>query len=277
LKIDVVREDNFADIVRKASTGLKIANTALAAEAKVAPGRLDALLAERANPTEDEAHSIARVLNLDPQKLADIGCRDWSPRSVELNGELQHQINAPFPSNGYFLISKETKTAAFVDPGGNAEHILRVLERANVPLEYILLTHKHHDHVDAVPELRDAFPSARVVISRIDALEIGDNARGALDAVDGGTIPFGKGEIRVIHTPGHTDGGVCFLYRDMLFTGDTLFAGSVGKLYGPRLGYEDLLNSVATRIFSLPAATVVLPGHGPPSTVEQEREHNPFF
>lgn len=277
MRIDIAREDNFADIVRKASTGRKMSPARLSAEASVAPERLATLLAERANPTDEEARSIAHALHLDPTKLADIGCRDWSPAPMELDGELGHQINAPFPSNGYFLISNDSKTAAFVDPGGDAENIVRVLDRANARLEYILLTHKHHDHVDAVPELRDAFPEARVVVSRVDAAEIGDKARGALDIADGGTIPFGKGEIRVIYTPGHTDGGVCFFYRGMLFTGDTLFAGSVGKLFGPHVGYEDLLNSVSTRIFTLPAATVVLPGHGPPSTVEQERNHNPFF
>jgi hydroxyacylglutathione hydrolase len=277
LKIDVIREDNFADIVRKASSGRKMSTAELAAEAKVAPDRLGLLLAERAGPTEDEARAIARVLHLDPKKLADIGCRDWSPRSAELDGHLDHQINAPYPSNGYFLISQDTKSAAFVDPGGDAENIVRVLNRTNVKLEYILLTHKHPDHVDAVPGLREAFPNARVVIHRLDAAAIGDKARGALDAADGGTIPFGQGEIRFIYTPGHTDGSVCFLYRDMLFTGDTMFAGSVGKIFGPRFGYDDLLSGVSAKIFSLPAATVVLPGHGPPSTVEQEREHNPFF
>jgi hydroxyacylglutathione hydrolase len=277
LKIDVVREDNFADIVRKASSGRKISTAELAAEAKVAPDRLAALLAERAKPTEDEARSVARVLRLDPKKLADIGCHDWSPQSAELDGELGHQINAPYPSNGYFLISKAAKTAAFVDPGGDAENIVRVLDRANAKLQYILLTHKHPDHVDAVPELREAFPDARVVIHRFDAEAIGDKARGALDVADGGTIPFGPEMIRVIYTPGHTDGSVCFLYREMLFTGDTMFAGSVGKIFGPRLGYDDLLSGVSAKIFSLPAATVVLPGHGPPSTIEQERAHNPFF
>jgi hydroxyacylglutathione hydrolase len=277
LIIDVVREDNFADIVRKASAGRKISTAQLAAEAKVGPNRLGALLAERANPTDDEARSVANVLHLDPKKLADIGCRDWSPQSAELDGELDHQINAPYPSNGYFLISRDAKTAAFIDPGGDAENIVRVLNRANVTLEHILLTHKHPDHVDAVPDLRAAFPDARVVIHRVDAAAIGDKARGALDIADGGTIPFGGGEIRLIHTPGHTDGSVCFLYRDMLFTGDTLFAGSVGKIFGPRLGYEDLLSGVAAKIFSLPSATVVLPGHGPPSTIGEEREHNPFF
>lgn len=277
MRINIAREDNFADIVRKASTGRKKSPADLAAEANVAPDRLATLLAERANPTDEEARSIAHVLHLDPKKLADIVCRDWSPAPVDLDGGLGHQINAPFPSNGYFLISKDSKTAAFVDPGGDAENILRVLDRANAQLEFILLTHKHHDHVDAVPELRDAFPKARIVINPLDAVEIGDMARGALDIADGGTIPFGTGEIRVIYTPGHTDGSMCFHYRGMLFTGDTLFAGSVGRLFGPRLGYEDLLNSVSTRIFSFPAATVVLPGHGPPSTVGQEREHNPFF
>jgi len=80
-----------------------------------------------------------------------------------------------------------------------------------------------------------------------------------------------------VHTPGHTDGSVCFIYRGSVFTGDTLFAGSIGGIFDQRYDYHDLLRAASTKIFSLPDDTVVLPGHGPPSTIEQERAHNPFF
>jgi glyoxylase-like metal-dependent hydrolase (beta-lactamase superfamily II) len=91
-------------------------------------------------------------------------------------------------------------------------------------------------------------------------------------------LPFGENAaIRMLHTPGHTDGSSCFLFRSTLFTGDTLFAGSVGGAFGTLSSYRDILDSVRTRIFTLDDTTVLMPGHGPPSTVAEEKAHNPFF
>ena len=78
----------------------------------------------------------------------------------------------------------------------------------------------------------------------------------------------------MVHTPGHTDGSICFIYQSSAFTGDTLFAGSIGGIFGDRFGYDDLLQATKLKIFSLPDDTVVLPGHGPPSTIGQDRAHN---
>ncbi|HEY5095321.1 MAG TPA: MBL fold metallo-hydrolase [Candidatus Eremiobacteraceae bacterium] len=277
MKIVVEREDTFGDIMRKASRGTQITPIALAHAASVEPARLNALGADESAPTEEEARAIGRALHLDPGKLADIGCRDWKPALQEQPEHIGHQINAPHPSNGYFLILAAQRVAAFVDPGGRADNIVAVLKRSPVALEYILLTHKHHDHVDALPDVRAAFPQARVVVHRLDAPALGDHARNALDINDGDSIPFGAGEIRLLHTPGHTDGSSCFIYQGAIFTGDTLFAGSVGGVFGERFTYDDLLASARTKIFSMPDETVVLPGHGPPSTIAEERAHNPFF
>ena len=81
----------------------------------------------------------------------------------------------------------------------------------------------------------------------------------------------------MLYTPGHTDGSSCFIYQGNIFTGDTMFAGSLGKLFGDRFGYADLLRNARSKILSLPEETVVFPGHGPASTIAQERAHNPFF
>jgi len=99
----------------------------------------------------------------------------------------------------------------------------------------------------------------------------------ALKVKDGEELPFGDVRIRMLHTPGHTDGSSSYLFKSTIFTGDTLFAGSVGGAYGDASTYEDILNSVRSKIFTLPDDTVVMPGHGPPSKVLWEREHNPFF
>jgi glyoxylase-like metal-dependent hydrolase (beta-lactamase superfamily II) len=81
----------------------------------------------------------------------------------------------------------------------------------------------------------------------------------------------------MLHTPGHTDGSSCFLFRATLFTGDTLFAGSVGGVFADVSTYDDLLASIRLKLFTLNGETVIMPGHGPPSTIAQEREHNPFL
>jgi hydroxyacylglutathione hydrolase len=277
LKIIADREDTFGDIIRKASHGTGKSFASVAQTASVDPARIDAMGRDEVTPTEEEARAIGHALGLDPRKLADIACRDWKPALQEQPEHIGHQINAPFPSNGYFLILASQHVAAVVDPGGRADNIVSVLKRSPVSLEYILLTHKHHDHIDALPDVREAFPRARVVVHRLDAPTVGDHARDALAINDGETLPFGDGEIRLLYTPGHTDGSACFFYQGSIFTGDTLFAGSVGKDFGERFGYEDLLAGVRAKILSLPDETVVLPGHGPPSTVAEERAHNPFF
>jgi len=270
-------EDTFGDIIRKAASGNGIPTAAVAPAAGIDPKRLADFIADAAQPTEDEARAVARVLRLDPGKLADIGLQRWRPADMAPDDRIGHQINTPHPSNGYFLVLKEQKAAAFVDPGGNQRNIIATLQRSPARLDYILVTHKHPDHIDALPDVHKAFPGARVAVHRADQPALGPEACTALTVADGDSLPFADGEIRIVHTPGHTDGSICFIYRSSIFTGDTLFAGSVGGIFGEKFGYEDLLGSATTKIFSLPDDVIVLPGHGPPSTIQQERAHNPFF
>jgi len=156
--------------------------------------------------------------------------------------------------------------------------ILGAIADGPFALRYILITHKHKDHCDATADIARAFPDAKIVMHRSDSAAIGALASRALPIVDGDELAFGEGAaIRMLHTPGHTDGSSCFLFRSTVFTGDTLFAGSVGGAFGERSNYRDILDSVRFKLFSLDAATVVAPGHGPPSTIGEERAHNPFF
>jgi hydroxyacylglutathione hydrolase len=277
VRIVLELEDTFGDIVRKASRGTGLDVDALAARAGVDTQRLQAFIADEARPTEAEARAIAAPLGLDAGKLADIALARWKPIEHDLDPHFDHQINKPHPSNGYFVILDEQGVAAFVDPGGRADNIVGTLQRSPVKLQYILVTHKHRDHTDALADVRAAFPDARVVVHRLDGPALGSAARGAIAINDGDTLPFGQGEFRLLHTPGHTDGSSCFIYQSAIFTGDTLFAGSVGRVFGERFGYRDLLHGASSKIFSLPDDTVVFPGHGPPSTIGEERAHNPFF
>ncbi len=125
---------------------------------------------------------------------------------------------------------------------------------------------------------RARFPTRRSSCTRPTSPRSARSASRALPVVDGDELPFGDAaQIRMLHTPGHTDGSSCYLFRSTLFSGDTLFAGSVGGAYGDASTYGDILDSVRSKLFSLDDATVVMPGHGPPTTIAEEKAHNPFF
>lgn len=270
-------EDDFTDILRKAKRGTKTTDAELASASGIAAATLVAWTKGNRLPTEDEARAVARVLGLDPGKFAAAAASRWTP-NVALPADVRHHPQDPHPSNGYLFFLEDGKTAALVDPAGIAANLLRAIDEGPYALRYILVTHEHADHCDATAAIANVFPAAQIVMHRADVHAIGALGARALPIVDGDELPFGDdAAIRMLHTPGHTDGSSCFLFRSTLFTGDTLFAGSVGGAFGERSTYRDILDSVSTKIFALDDATVLMPGHGPPSTVAEERAHNPFF
>ncbi len=270
-------EDDFSDIVRKAQRGTGTTTAALAARAGIGAATLGGWLRGEALPDDEAARALAGVLALDPGKLADAAARRWEPKA-QVPPDVRHHPHDPHPSNGYIFFLEGDRSAALIDPAGLPQTILEAIAQGPYALRYILITHKHADHCDATGPIARAFPQAQIVMHAADVTAIGDDASRALRVVDGDALPFGDAaEIRMLHTPGHTDGSTCYLFRSTLFSGDTLFAGSVGGAYGDRSTYRDILASVHTKIFTLDDATVVLPGHGPPTTVAEERAHNPFF
>jgi glyoxylase-like metal-dependent hydrolase (beta-lactamase superfamily II) len=270
-------EDDFCDILRKASRGRGLDPATLAARSGLAEANIAAWQKGDDAPGEAEARALATLLGLDPGKLADAAARRWEPH-VALPGDVRHHPHDPHPSNGYLFFLDDGHTAALIDPAGLPSTILGAIAEGPFALRYILITHKHADHCDATADVSRAFPDAQIVMHRSDVAAIGDLGRTALPIVDGDELPFGPdAAIRMLHTPGHTDGSSCFLFRSTLFTGDTLFAGSVGGAFGTASSYADILASVRFKLFALDDATVVAPGHGPPSTIGEERAHNPFF
>jgi len=270
-------EDEFGDILGKAKRGLGVDDAALALQTGLAAKDIAAWAAGRGSPTDDAARALAGPLGLDPGRFADSAAARWHP-SVALPAGVRHHPHDPHPSNGYIFLLEDGRTAALVDPAGYPRTILKAIADGPYALQYILVTHKHADHCDATADVARAFPDARIVMHRADAFAIGPLAAQALPIVDGDELPFGDtATIRMLHTPGHTDGSSCFLFRSSLFSGDTLFAGSVGGAYGDVSTYRDILDSVSTKLFSLDDATVVMPGHGPPTTIAEEKAHNPFF
>jgi hydroxyacylglutathione hydrolase len=270
-------EDDFSDVLRKSQRGAGIASEALEKATGLAAETIEGWKRGEGVATEDEARALAPYLRLDPGKFADLAAQRWHPH-VALPSDVRHHPHDPHPSNGYLFFLDDGKTAALIDPAGLPSTLMRAVNEGPYTLRYILITHKHADHCDATADVAKAYPKAQIVMHKSDSHAIGSLAKSALPIVDGDELPFGEhAAIRMLHTPGHTDGSSCFLFRSTLFTGDTLFAGSVGGTFGDVSTYDDIIDSVRFKLFALDDATVIMPGHGPPSTIGEEKAHNPFF
>lgn len=180
----------------------------------------------------------------------------------------------PLGANCYILGCKKTLEGAVIDPGGDAHRIVSELTRKNLRVRWILNTHGHWDHTGANAELRK-ITGAPLLIHRLDAFALKEKPDGFLE--EGSDVNFGTYSLRVIHTPGHTPGGVCLFSPGAVFTGDTLFAGSIGRTDLAGGSYESLIRSVRAKLFVLGDEVRVYPGHGPPSRIGEERLRNPFF
>ncbi|RDV82316.1 MBL fold metallo-hydrolase [Ammonifex thiophilus] len=197
-------------------------------------------------------------------------------------GELQ--------TNTYLVGCPSTGEALIIDPGAEGGRILAAASRAGLRPTLICLTHGHADHIGAVAEIRRAL-NLPVLIHAEDAHMLTDPqanlsvwlgrgfAVGEPDRClhDGEEITCGKLQFQVLHTPGHTPGSICLYAPGVLFSGDTLFAGSVGRTDFPGGDWKKLLHSVRTKLLVLPDETVVYPGHGASTTIGEEREQNPFL
>jgi len=180
----------------------------------------------------------------------------------------------PYQANCYILGCKPTKEGVVIDPGDEVFRIVKEISRAELKVRYILLTHGHFDHTGGAKELR-RITGAPVWIHPLDAGGLNFQPDGSLS--EGQEILFGTFKLRVIHTPGHSPGGVCFHVPGAVFTGDTLFAGSVGRTDFPGGDHNQLVQGVVQKILPLGDDVRVYPGHGPASTVSRERTTNPFF
>ena len=187
---------------------------------------------------------------------------------------LRKLVVGAYQANCYILGCKNSREGVVIDPGDEVPRILREIARSGLTIRAILITHGHMDHIGGAAELRRV-TRAPVMIHALDAAALNPAPDARL--VDGQRIQVGTYSLSVIHTPGHSPGGVCFHAPGAVFTGDTLFAGSIGRTDFRGGDYNALIRGVREKIFPLGDALRVYPGHGPATTIGRERATNPFF
>ena len=203
--------------------------------------------------------------------------------------QVEPLVVGPLFSNCYIVWDDRVKEGVIIDPGEDAHTILKRIRESGLEIKYILATHGHFDHVGAVAPLKRAL-NVEFLAHQGDYffIEDGKNAarRWGFDIEqppqpdrfirDGDKIKIGGFEFEVMHTPGHSPGGISFLYNSMVFAGDTLFQGSIGRTDFRKGSFDDLKQSIKTRLYTLPDDTVVYTGHGPMTTIGAEKKHNAF-
>lgn len=275
-------EDEAGDIIAKARTGLGMTTRQLSALTGIAEREIQEIESCRLAPGEEAIRKIAPALSLDPDRLSAIASGNWAPRPVRVpdHGPLVHEIKSvsgAFGANCYLLACRKSSEAAVIDPGGNAAQIEELLQSRRLRLSRVLLTHTHSDHTAGLPALLELHPHVNVLSHPNERSPLLGRAEWNWQpAEDGKGVPIGTLVVTAIHVPGHTPGSVCYLTNGVCFVGDVLFAGSAGR---PGGGFEftRTLDLIRTRILSLPDSTILFPGHGPATTVGEEKAHNPFF
>jgi hydroxyacylglutathione hydrolase len=198
----------------------------------------------------------------------------------------------PLQCNCSIIGDESTREAMVIDPGDDIADVHALLQKHNLTVKQIVITHAHIDHVGGAMKLRAA-TGAPILINENDyallklldvqATWLGmqdpgkvdvDRTLGELDKVHAGALTAS-----VLHTPGHTEGSICLYFpaEQKLIAGDTLFAGSIGRTDLPGGSFDKILRSINDKLLALPDETIVIPGHGPLTTIAEEREHNPFL
>jgi glyoxylase-like metal-dependent hydrolase (beta-lactamase superfamily II) len=270
MAMSIPLEDNFADVIGKAQRGLRVPDSALATKDGTS---IDQIRAVRDGKFDENiVRAIAPLLDLDANALVDLGMERWRPDKVELDGLKQFSTHyGDMLVNAYLIWNPEQQNAVAFDTGAECAEMLRFAGKGKLAIKMILLTHAHPDHVADLPRLREE-TGAHVFAPESESVP------GAEKIAEGKHFQLGSIDIEARLTWGHSPGGITFvvtgLARPIAIVGDSLFAGSMG---GGNVSYHDALRNNLEKILTLPVETIICPGHGPMTTVGEEKKHNPFF
>jgi hydroxyacylglutathione hydrolase len=264
-------EDFHEDILGKAMRGLGLGKSEMTSVLKVEKSQVEAVLNGECD--EGVVSGMAEALGLSKSKLIASARKEWTPAPLQLNAV--KQFNLPFGSmrvNAYLVWDMGTAKAWIFDTGPDAAPILDFLETEKLSVDAIFLTHTHPDHIACLNQLKQKTHNPPVFVHKLEAI-------GGANLIDEGfERKIGSLSLRSLHTHGHSVGGTTYLIdgleKPVGIVGDSLFAGSMG---GGMVSYEDALQNNREKIMTLPEQTIVCPGHGPMTTIEEERRHNPFF
>lgn len=192
-------------------------------------------------------------------------------------------------ANTYFVADEKSKLGFIVDPGGHNSNMVNFIRESGCAPAYIILTHGHCDHIAGVDAFMEEFPHMKIVACAAEKEILSDpglnlspmlgkalSIEADLWVNDNDRLSVGDLDLKFIHTPGHTPGGMCILVEDILFSGDTLFRQSIGRTDFPNGSFEELKNSIHNKLFILPDETQVFPGHMGATTIGFEKRTNPF-
>ncbi|MGI6763759.1 MAG: MBL fold metallo-hydrolase [Clostridiales Family XIII bacterium] len=204
--------------------------------------------------------------------------------------KIYRYVTGPLSVNTYLVVDEETNKGFIVDPGGEDIDLLEFVKENNIEIEYIILTHGHGDHICGLESYQKAWPKASLIVHEEEHELLSDPRKNYSTMTcgrplsftadhyvqDGEILKAGGLEIKFVFTPGHTPGGMCVYVGDSLFSGDTLFARSIGRTDFPGSSFAALKKSIEEKLYTLPADTMVYPGHMEPTTIGIEKEQNPF-
>jgi len=269
----ITLEDNFDDVLAKAQRGLGFTDEALAAKAGVSVSILQAL--KKGQLDEAALAKLAPILRLHGPSLLELARKAWYPRVPNMTGLAQVSTAwKDFRVNAFVAWNPVTRQAVVFDTGTEPGPILAVVKENKLRAELLLITHTHGDHVACFAELKEKLGKPRAYVSPRGTLA------GAEPIDAGATLSLGTLHIEVRRTSGHAACGLTYVMRGLAqpvaVVGDALFAASMGGARSTE-AYAEALKTNREQIFTLSDDTVICPGHGPRSTVGQEKAHNSFF
>jgi hydroxyacylglutathione hydrolase len=264
-------EDFHEDILGKAMRGLGIGKNEMAQRLGVDKPEIEAILSGEAN--ENLIHAMAGELKLDSHKLIRSARKEWSSVPVELSG--LRQISTTYGDmivNAYIVWGEVSRNAWVFDTGTDAQPILAFIEEEKLKVDAVFLTHAHRDHIACLDDLSEKTENPKIFVHQHELLNgcepIEEGFKHSIDSLS----------LVAKHTHGHSVGGLTYvidgLEKPIAVVGDAIFAGSMG---GGMVSYKDALRTNREKIMTLADDTILCPGHGPMTTVSEEKQNNPFF